>query len=119
MPTPAAELASEFWKLLRGFERSIALTPEGARSRLAAQARYATGRLDAILAAAGMRVVAFDGLPFEENMPAIAINADEFAGSPERVFVERTLEPAVIEGMTVVLTGKVYLTKSISSPEVS
>jgi hypothetical protein len=117
MSNPTAELASEFWKLLRGFERSIALTPESARSRLAAQARYAAGRLDSILAAAGMRVVAFDGLPFEENMPAIAINADEFARSPEPVFVERTLEPAIIEGMTVVMTGKVYLTKLMSSSE--
>jgi hypothetical protein len=118
MSNPTAELASEFWKLLRGFERIVALTPADARQRFAAQARYAAGRLDTILAAAGMRVVSFDGQPFEENMPAIAINADEVAGSPERLIVERTLEPAVVEGMTVVMTGKVYLAKTSDTPEV-
>ena len=117
MSHAAAELASEFWKLLRGFERSIALTPEDARPRFAAQARYATGRLEAILTAAGMRLVTFDGLPFEENMAAIAINADEVAGSPERLIVERTLEPAIMDGMTVVMTGKVYLANTLPSPE--
>jgi hypothetical protein len=75
-----------------------------------AQARYATGKLDAILTSAGMRLVAFDGLPFEINMPAIAVNADEYVDS-ENLIVERTLEPAIVLDMKVIITGKVYLVK--------
>ena len=108
VPHVAAELASEYWKLLRGFERSIAQLPQDAQPRFQAQARYAATRLDAILSLAGLRIVAFDGQPFDPKMPAIPINTDKVQGS-EGVFVERTLEPAVIEGMTAVITGKVYL----------
>jgi hypothetical protein len=106
-----AELASEYWKLLKSFERALAIVPDEARGRLLAQARYASTRLDTILRSVGMRVVVFDGSPFEINMPAVAINADEFVGV-ESVLVERTIEPAIVSDMTVVITGKVYLTKA-------
>jgi hypothetical protein len=117
MSNATAELASEYWKLLKGFERSITLVPEDARQRFAAQARYATTRLESILTASGMRLVSFDGQYFEENMPAVAVNADEVAGSAARLIVERTLEPAIVDGMTVVLTGKVYLVQDSLDPE--
>ena len=106
-----AELASEYWKLLKSFERAAVAAPDGARTRLLAQARYASARLESILDSVGMRVVALDGLPFEINMPAVAINADDFAGD-ERVVVERTIEPAIVSDMTVIITGKVYLTRA-------
>jgi hypothetical protein len=106
-----AELASEYWKLLKSFERAVAVAPDDARARLSAHARYAHNKLETILATVGMRVVAFDGLPFEFNMPAVAINADEYV-DVENVVVERTLEPAVISDMAVIITGKVYLARA-------
>jgi hypothetical protein len=117
MSKATAELASEFWKLLKGFEKAIAMAPIDARPRLLAQARYAASRLDTILAGEDMRIVSFDGGSFEPSMPAVAINADEIAGMPGEWIVERTLEPAVISGVTVVMTGKVYLSKRPSSTE--
>ena len=117
MSNATAELASEFWKLLQGFEKVISLAPMDARSRLLAQARYAASRLDAILTAEDMRIVTFDGKQFEPNMPAVAINADEVAGMFGEPIVERTVEPAVVAGLTVVITGKVYLAKPVSSTE--
>jgi len=72
-----AELASEYWKLLQAFERCAALAPESAKPRLAAQARYSGERLKALLERDGMRIVTFDGVKFEVNLPAVAVNAED------------------------------------------
>jgi hypothetical protein len=55
-----------------------------------------------------MSVVTFDGQPFEINLPANALNAEDFVGQ-ENLFVEQTLEPAIIADMRVVLSGKVII----------
>ncbi len=103
-----AELASEYWKLLQAFERCAMLAPESAKPRLAAQARYASERLKTLLERDGMRVVTFDGLNFEVNLPAVAVNAEDIASDRTPV-IERTLEPAIVSKFTVIITGKVYL----------
>ena len=103
-----AELASEYWKLLRAFERAATLAPESARGRLTAQARYSGGRLNSLIDKAGLRLATFDGMMFEINMPAIAVNAEDVSGS-QALVVERTIEPTVISKSTVILTGKVFL----------
>jgi hypothetical protein len=56
----------------------------------------------------GMRVISFDGLSFEVNLPAIAVNAQDVAGVND-VVIESTLEPAVIANSTVLIAAKVYL----------
>ncbi|GAA0026819.1 hypothetical protein [Bradyrhizobium ottawaense] len=103
-----AELASEYWKLVRAFERSIALTPEPHHNRLHAQARYAHGKLDSILDRAGVRIATFDGAEFEINLPVTAVNAEDM-NSGASCIIERTLEPTIILNDQVVLTGKVFL----------
>jgi len=104
-----AELAVEYWKLLRSHERAIAVAPAEAQQRLGAQGRYAAGRLSAILDREGMVVVEFDGQSFEVNLPAIALNADEMPDADGAV-VERTIEPAIVaKDGNVLAMGKVYL----------
>lgn len=111
MKKALAELASEYWKLLRAFDRAIALAPEDAKLRLTAQGRYAAGKLDAILQAEKLRIISFEGQRFEVNLPAIAVNGDEVQ-NPDHAIVERTLEPAVVSDDGVILTGKVYLSSA-------
>jgi hypothetical protein len=108
-----AELGSEYWKLLQAFERSVVFAPDSAKARLSAQARYASERLTALLEKAGMRIVSFDGLKFEVNLPAIAVNAEDIA-SDQVCVVERTLEPAVIADSGIIITGKVFISESKS-----
>jgi hypothetical protein len=103
-----ARLAVEYWKLLRLLERALDHVPDERRERFAAQGRYAAGRLDELLSEQQMSVQSFDGMAFEINLPASAVNADEFAGRDDAV-VARTIEPAVIADMRPVLLGKVYL----------
>ena len=111
MTRAVVELASEYWKLLKVFQRAILLAPEEARLRLQAHARYADSRLEMVLAAERIRVMSFDGMEYEITMPAIAINADEYVGE-ENLIVERTIEPAVVQDMAVLMSGKVYLKKA-------
>jgi hypothetical protein len=113
MPTPEttlAQLAVEYWKLLRIVERAIEAAPAGAKERLASQARYSAARLDTLLTDQNMSVQGFDGMDFEVNLPASPINGDDFPKAAG-VVVERTLEPAVISNMGVVIMGKVFLAK--------
>lgn len=113
MPTcesTIAHLAIEYWKLLRTVDRAVEVAPEHVRQRIASQARYAASRLDALLGEQNMSLQVFDGMEFEVNLPASAINGEEFQEAKTSV-VERTLEPAVISDMRVVLMGKVLLAR--------
>jgi hypothetical protein len=103
-----AILAVEFWKLLRAFDRAISLAPEQSRKGLLAQARYAQEKLTTLTQAIGMRLVAFEGMPFEINLPAVAINGEDVAGASNLV-IERTVEPAVIVNGGVLLTARVFV----------
>ena len=106
--TTLASLAVEYWKLLRVVERALEVVPEIAKERIASQVRYARSRLDALMLEQNMSLQTFDGMPFEVNLPASAINADEFQEANNSI-VERTLEPAVLSNMRILLTGKVFL----------
>lgn len=103
-----AELASEYWKLLRNYDHVLAAAPENLRAGLAAQAKFGARRLATILSGAGMRVETFDGVVYSVNLPVTAVNADDFADDVSPV-IEQTLEPAIIFGTAAIKTGRVYL----------
>ena len=109
-----AKLAAEYWKLHRSFERMADLMPPDTRARHLAQARYAATRLETLLQEERMKVVSFDAQPFEVNLPAVAVNAEDVAGL-DRLVVERTVEPAVMRDMDVILTGKVLLVQPLDT----
>lgn len=106
--TTTVELAAEYWKLLRAFERAIDLAPESAQQRLSSQKKYSEGRLNQLAEQAGIKILSYDGYDFELNLPVTALNADEI-GPDERAVVERTLEPTIMAGSAVVKTGKVFV----------
>lgn len=103
-----AELATEYWKMLRNYDHVLAAAPEHLRAGLVAQAKFGARKLALILAGAGMRVEVFDGASYSVNLPVTAVNADEFEDSLPPV-VDQTLEPAIIFGTTAIKTGRVYL----------
>ncbi len=107
-----ASLAVEFWKLLRSHERTLDHVPHEHLAKTQAQLRFSAGKLESLLKDAGLVLVVFRG-PFAANLPATAVNGDDFDGVDGTLFVERTVEPAVIEqdGIKVLRMGKVWLTK--------
>lgn len=102
-----AELASEFWKLLRNYERVVEAAPENLKAGLAAQAKYGNRRLITILDRYGMHIETFDGMTYSANLPVTAVNAEDFMD--REPVIEQTLEPAIVVGTTAVKTGRVFL----------
>lgn len=105
-----ARLAVEYWKLLKAFERTIGRLPHQHVAKTTAQLRFSSSKLDFLLKERGLNLVTFDGKKFEPNIPATALNAEDFSDD-EILIIESTVEPAVVENMNVLLMGKVVLKK--------
>jgi hypothetical protein len=110
LETAIARLAVEYWRLLRLVERAVLVAPENVQERLKAQAGHAIVRFETILGEQKISIQEFDGMDFEVNLPVSPINGDDFRAD-SRLVVERTIEPAVICDMRVILTGKVLLAR--------
>jgi len=105
-----AELAVECWRLLRLAERLVRDQPGEGQARARAQLRYVRGRLDAILDARGLHLIAYADEPYSPNLPVTIANADEFDGN-EGLIIAETLEPALVADSRVVAMGRVILKK--------
>ncbi len=101
-----ADLAVEYWKLHRAFERAISHLDESRAHRAAAQARFAAGKLEAVLSGIGLRIVVFDSQIIGPTIPVQAINSDELGAIIDPIVVE-TIDPAVLAGDRVVRMGRV------------
>lgn len=96
-----ADLAVDYWKLLKAFERQVALTPMDRRHRVEAQLRFAAGRLERSLEQAGLTLATFEGQPVAANLPVTIVNSDELSNMTASAIVE-TIDPAILEGSRVV-----------------
>lgn len=103
-----AALAVDLWKLLKVSERMLKSLPEDKRKRTGAQLRFSASRLDKHLEALNMSLETFDGHVFGPELPAVAINADDF-DSAENLVVESAVEPAVILRDKVIQNARVML----------
>ncbi len=106
-----ADLATQYWKLCESLAHTIG-SEDGSD---AAMLRYSRGRLDAILEGEDMTLRCYDGQEWTATLPSTPINADEFDG--ETALVERTLEPTILHGGSVLLPGKVMLAATQSTEE--
>ena len=106
-----AKLAIELWKLIRSFERALEMLPLDKQSKVKAQVRFSYNRLVSLLDDADIRIVSFDGKPFEPNLPVTAVNADDFDGETGNLVVKQTIEPAVVKETKVLVFGKVVLAR--------
>lgn len=111
-----AELAAEYWKLLRNYDHVVAAAPENLKAGLVAQANFGTRRLTSILGNSGMHIETFEEQLYSPNLPITAVNAEDFSGG-EPALVEQTLEPAIISGTTPVRFGRVYLRPATRTEE--
>lgn len=108
--TGLAELTAECWRLLRLAERLNRDQPVERQAGAQAQLRYVRGRLDAILGARGLHLIAYADEPYSPNLPVTVANADELDGN-EGLVIAETLEPTLVAGGSVVAMGKVILKK--------
>jgi hypothetical protein len=116
--TLLADLAIELWKALRSHERTLEYVPVAQVAKLEAQIRFSGNRLESVCQQAGFSLISFSG-QYAPNLPATALNGDEFSGTNEPLIIGRTVEPAIVQrqDMRVMRMGKILLARGL--PNVS
>lgn len=104
-------LAIDYWKLLRSCERIAEQLPDGKSERFAAQLRFSSARLAQHLAELQIELATFEGQLFGPEIPALAINHDDF-GSSETLIVDKAIEPAVIHKGQIIHSARVAVKKA-------
>lgn len=106
--TALVKLATEYWRLLKTCERTLADTPTEKVQGPLAQLRYSASRLGPICQEAGLRLIAYENLEYEPNLPVTVSNAEDAADFAKPV-IDRTLEPTIMADGEVLAMGKVIL----------
>jgi hypothetical protein len=106
------KLATEYWRLLKLAERTVADMPTERMTSVAAQLRYSMSRLSVICAEGGLKLISYDREPYVANLPVTVANSDETESSGDLI-VERTVEPTIIADGQVVAMGKVFLKRRV------
>lgn len=109
-----AKLCVEQWKLIERFAKAVELVPDADRGRFTSQIRYSQIQLQSLATQGGLKLVTFDGEDFGPGCPASADNLEDF-GTDEAVIVEKTLEPAVVRDMRVIISGRVLVARKNNS----
>ena len=104
------QIIVDAWCLMFAYERTINIIPADKRE---AEFEKASRIFDAIFAdifrmESGIKIVAFEGKPYEPNRPVQAVNLDDFSGN-KPLIVSETLEPALIKNGKVLHFAKVSL----------
>jgi hypothetical protein len=104
------KLATEYWRLLKLTERTVADMQNEKTASVAAQLRYSMSRLTTICEEGGLKLISYDRESYVPNLPVTVANSDETDPSDELI-VERTVEPTIIADGQLVAMGKVFLKK--------
>lgn len=106
-----ANLATDYWKLLRSCDRLTESLPGDRSERFAAQLRFSAGRLAQHLSALDIELATFEGQPFGPEIPAVAINHDEFSEA-DSLIVDKAIEPAIIHKGQVIHSARVAVKRA-------
>lgn len=110
----AMERSLDMWKLMFAHEKLIESLPPQRQKAAYAKARHLFRRVVShaldLLQPHDIRVVVFEGKPYEPNYPVEAVNAEDFHQGSELV-VATTLEPALVQRGRVLRFAKVVLTE--------
>lgn len=104
------DLAIESWRFSRLFESVAQKLGAGGLGRYEAQLNWFQGRVEAVLADAGLRIVNVEGQPYDPGMAVKPLNIEEF-GSGDALVVDQMLEPIIMGREGLVRTGSVNLRK--------
>ena len=106
------KLATEYWRLLKLAERTVAEMQTEKMASVAAQLRYSMSRLSTICAESGLKLIGYDRERYAPNLPVTVANADETEFSGDLI-VERTVEPTIIADGQILAMGKVFVRKRV------
>jgi hypothetical protein len=105
------ELAVEGWRFQKLFTKALAKLDPAEAARFVNQHRFFARKIDAALAAVGVRFVSIEGEPFDVGTAVTALNLADF-GPGEQVVVDQMIEPIVMSQTGLLRTGTVILRKA-------
>ncbi|MBB3763434.1 hypothetical protein [Sphingomicrobium lutaoense] len=103
-----AELAVQYWKLSRSYQKSLSILPEKKANKARAQVRFSDGKVSSIFERLRLEIMTFDGALFSAELPVSPINADDVEGS-QPVRIIQTIDPAVVLNGKVLRVARVML----------
>ena len=101
-------MAIEFWRFTRLFERLLTKLDAGEQKRYVSQLRWFRKKMEESLEQAGLRIVNVEGHPFDPGMAATPLNIEEF-DSDDSLIVDQMVEPIIMKEEDLVKTGTVTL----------
>lgn len=104
----AVQLCVEFWKLAKAAAKTVELLDETQGRKLSSQIKFSERQLATLAAGLEIKIVDFDGEDFHPGLAASADNEDDFEAETDLV-VTKTLEPAIVSGMSVLKSGRVLV----------
>jgi hypothetical protein len=105
-------LATECWRLLRTVQRTQQTLDADQQRRIGSRVAFVERAMSEELAAFGIKLVEFNGQQYGPELPATAVNADEFAAT-DTLVVDQTIEPAVLGPDGLMKSGTVTLRRGV------
>ena len=103
-------MAIEYWRVRRVFERMLTKVEAGEQSRYKNQFRWFIKKMNESLEEVDMNIVNVEGQSFDPGMAATPLNIDEFDES-DQLIVEQMIEPIIMGQEGLLKTGTVILRK--------
>ena len=101
-------IASELFRFQRVFVKVINKLDIEEQNKYNSQYAWFSKKVLKALADAGLRVINIDGQRYDIGMAVTPLNLEDFAAD-EVLYVEKTIEPIIMENDNVVKTGTVLL----------
>ena len=106
--TALAKLTSEYWRLLRNYERLMANLPPN--NRTMSTYRNSERKMNAILEDQGIKIISYEKQEYSPNLAVTILNGDEFENN-EGLVISQMTEPTVMQGDRILIIGKAILSK--------
>ena len=105
-----AQLAGDYWRLLRSYERLIAESSPENHNRLKSNYRNAERKLTTALNDHDIQIVSYEGKEYSPNRAVTVVNGDEFDDN-QQLIINQMMEPTGTLGDRVLSMGKAILSK--------
>lgn len=103
-----AELAVQYWKLTRSYQKSLEELPEKKAAKSRAQLRFSHGKTSSVFEKLNLKILSFEDVQYSAELPVSPINADDIEGA-ENVTIVQTIDPAVVVNGKVLRVARVML----------
>lgn len=107
-----SNIAVEAWRLERLLLRLLQNLDVKEQHRYSSKLRWFVKSISAALNEAGMRMVDYEGFPYDSGIPATPINLDDFSEN-DTLYISQMIEPVIVDkNGNIVHSGTISLQKN-------